>query len=421
MIEIRTFEKLYGTDVKNKIKEWRIQVINQGTYSVMQYSYGYVDGKKTECSQNISTGKNIGKSNATTHYQQAIANAQSKWKQKIDEGYSTDIETIRDRIISKKSSNTDTKSTNINTKNNNKSTTAKTVFPMLAQDYNKYKNKVVYPVYIQPKLDGYRMIYNSDTKTCMSRQGKSFDVIKNSRVYDQLQRLLDVNIGDITNISDVTNVVFDGELYVHGGTFEHLGILRKKQINASELEKLDQIEYHIYDIVDETLTYEQRLRVLQKLFRNSELSHIRLVETHLVMDHSQLLKQHQSFVEMDYEGSIVRNSQGKYRCKARSQDLLKFKDFMDSEFIIVDYTSEKDVSTQAEPLVIWTCKTQDNQTFNVRPKGTREERQMLYKRAKDFIGHQLHVKYFELTDAGVPRFPTTKSETYTSYIRDTIE
>lgn len=410
MIEIRTFETLYGTDVKNKIKEWRIQVINQGAYSVMQYSYGYIDGKKTECSQNISTGKNIGKSNATTHYQQAILNAQSKWKQKIDEGYSTDIETVRSRTqsIVKKSTNTNTTSTNKPTATKTESPSV--VFPMLAQDYNKYKNKIVYPVYIQPKLDGYRMIYNSDTKTCMSRQGKSFDVIKNSKVYNQLQKL-----------SSNTHVVLDGELYVHGGTFEHLGILRKKQISPSDLEKLDQIEYHIYDLVDETLTYEQRYRVLQDLLKDSKLSHIRLVETRLVIDNTELLKQHQSFVEKDYEGSIVRNSNGKYRCKARSQDLLKFKDFMDSEFPIIDYTSEKDVSTQAEPLVIWTCRTPDNQSFNVRPKGTREERQMLYKRAKDFIGHKLHVKYFELTDAGVPRFPTTKSETYTSYIRDIIE
>jgi hypothetical protein len=56
-----------------------------------------------------------------------------------------------------------------------------------------------------------------------------------------------------------------------------------------------------------------------------------------------------------------------------------------------------------------------------RPKGTREERKELYKRGSQFIGRKLQVKYFELTEAGIPRFPTTKSESYTTYIRDTIE
>ena len=93
---------------------------------------------------------------------------------------------------------------------------------------------------------------------------------------------------------------------------------------------------------------------------------------------------------------------------------------MDSEYKIVDFTAEQDTST-TKNLVVWICVNQNGDKFNVRPKGTREERHELYNRGSEFIGQQIQVKYFELTDSGIPRFPTTKSESYTTYIRNIIE
>ena len=86
-----------------------------------------------------------------------------------------------------------------------------------------------------------------------------------------------------------------------------------------------------------------------------------------------------------------------------------------------DFTFEKDTSKDNENLVVWICEIESGARFNIRPKGTREERQELYKRGSEFIGSLLQVKYFELTENQVPRFPTTKSESYTSYIRNIVE
>jgi DNA ligase-1 len=157
------------------------------------------------------------------------------------------------------------------------------------------------------------------------------------------------------------------------------------------------------------------------LFNNNTFLKIKLVNTLSADSEQDLTNKHINFVNDNYEGSIVRTISGKYKCKARSLDLLKYKDFDDAEFKIVGFTSEKDTSKKDDDLIVWICKTIDDNTFNVRPKGTKEERQMLYKRGQDFIGRNLHVKYFELTESKVPRFPTTKSETYSSYIRDIIE
>lgn len=58
---MKEFDTLYAIDKKNKIKQWKIYVKNMETYSLMEYEYGYIDGKKVLCSQQIHSGKNIGK------------------------------------------------------------------------------------------------------------------------------------------------------------------------------------------------------------------------------------------------------------------------------------------------------------------------------------------------------------------------
>jgi ATP-dependent DNA ligase len=388
----KSFEKLFGYDVKGKMKEWVIEVVNYGDYSSIMLTYGYVDGKKVESVQRVDRGKNIGKSNETTHFEQAIRDATSKWKKKLEQGFKTDQTSNQEKKEDSSESESDTG--NVIT------------FPMLANDFGKCKKRVVYPVYVQPKLDGYRMLYNSVTKYCNSRQGKEFGAVKNTTLYNELQKITD-------------KVILDGELYKHGGIFEHLGILRKKKLSKEDLQKLETIEYHVYDIVDETKTYEQRYNWLKSFMEKNSFTKIRLVDTKIVGSEDDLKKMHLVNVENSYEGSMVRIPSSKYRCKARSQDLLKYKDFEDSEYKIVDFTFEQDTASDNH-LVVWICQS-PNGNFNVRPKGTKEERAELYKRGSEFIGQQLHVKYFELTELGIPRFPTTKSESYTTYIRNVIE
>ena len=392
---------LYSQDINGKMKEWKIQVLDKGDHSIMEYSYGYTGGKMISCSQKYSKGKNIGKSNETTHYTQATSDAKSKLKKKLDQGYYTHID-------SSVSLHNNLENLQLNPTASSDIKQDTTVFPMLAQDFSKRKSKISYPVFIQPKLDGYRMIYNSLTKYCNSRQGKEFEILKETDLYKEL-----INITD--------NITLDGELYIHNGIFENLGILRKKKLKNNDLLILNQIEYHVYDIIDEQKPYQTRYNTLQELFNNNTFLKIKLVNTLSADSEQDLTNKHINFVNDNYEGSIVRTISGKYKCKARSLDLLKYKDFDDAEFKIVGFTSEKDTSKKDDDLIVWICKTIEDNTFNVRPKGTKEERQMLYKRGQDFIGRNLHVKYFELTESKVPRFPTTKSETYSSYIRDIIE
>jgi hypothetical protein len=39
---------LFGKDVNGKTKEWKISVSSKDTHSVIETSFGYIDGKKVD-------------------------------------------------------------------------------------------------------------------------------------------------------------------------------------------------------------------------------------------------------------------------------------------------------------------------------------------------------------------------------------
>lgn len=368
-MEKKTFKTLYGFDFKNKIKEWNIYVENQITHSLLTFSYGYINGKKTVCQLTIKNGKNIGKRNSTTHYQQAILDAQSKWDKKKNSGYTTNLNDLQPQSPQ---------------------------LPMLAHDYKKYSHKLIFPCYIQPKLDGYRMLFDTNSLSVTTRSGKEYTVFKQSKLYQNL-----------CNTLRDFNICLDGELYVHDPSFnfEKYSVLRKqKNLTPADLHCLDQIQYHVYDIVDTNTPLHERLNILKNL---PTINNLLIVPFHQCSSKNQIEEYHQSFLSNYYEGSILRNINSKYILKYRSFDLLKYKNFDDSEFPIIDFTSEKDTSGNNENIIIWVCKTSDGKLFKVPSKGSKEERKKLYKEASSFIGKQLWVQYFGLTTDGIPRFPKT--------------
>lgn len=83
-------DTLYGIGLKNKIKEWSINVIDKNSYSLVVYSYCYLNSSKVECTKIIYSNQD--------HYQIAVLYAQQKWKDKVENGYNTDIEIIKNKI-----------------------------------------------------------------------------------------------------------------------------------------------------------------------------------------------------------------------------------------------------------------------------------------------------------------------------------
>jgi ATP-dependent DNA ligase len=421
-IKVHEFQTLFGKDIKGKTKTWKLKVEKYTDYSVIVTLYGY--SKLIETRRQINSGKNINKANKTTHFTQAIAEANSKWIKKRD------IEQFK--VIDNVKENVNEKEVNVNKENVNEKELIvnekelivnfdETTLPMLAQDYKKQYKKLKYPCYVQCKLDGFRMIYNTTTGKITTRQGKEYNIIKESgKLYEELQKL-------------PKGLILDGELYTNKVNFEELGVLRKtKKLTKEELDNLCKIEYHIYDLIDTKLVFEERIKKIKDLLidKYAKLIHEKLiyVETFLVKNEEEIKNYHTIFLEQGYEGTMVRNKDSFYKIKQRSSDLLKYKDFQDSEFKIIDYTLEKDTSGADENLIVWVINVPVKQQFikcKVRPMGTKEERKDLYKKCVEnfdqFKGRNLWTKFFEYTADGNLRFPCTFRSTYTEYIRDTIE
>lgn len=144
---MKSFQALYGTSKTDKTKKWLISVkMNPDKTATIITENGYVDGKMNISHRIIKTGKNIGKANETTVLEQAVQEAEKKYKDKIEkEGYSTDPDHIEIKV-----------------------------FPMLANKFDpkKKKSSIIFPCFVQPKLDGLRcMTSNKKSPVMKSRAG----------------------------------------------------------------------------------------------------------------------------------------------------------------------------------------------------------------------------------------------------------
>ena len=108
------------------------------------------------------------------------------------------------------------------------------------------------------------------------------------------------------------------------------------------------------------------------------------------------------YIKRGFEGSMARNADSKYLFGYRSVDLLKVKRFLDAEYKVIGFTEGSAVESGA---IVFICETDDGQEFSVRPTGTHDERKVWFAHGETFIGKMLTVKYQELSNDGVPRFP----------------
>ena len=115
---------------------------------------------------------------------------------------------------------------------------------------------------------------------------------------------------------------------------------------------------------------------------------------------------HRQFVDEGFEGIMLRQTNGLYEVNKRSKFLQKLKLFMEEEFEIINF---HDGEGHDKNMVIWECKTGCGKLFSVKPRGTFEERRIMFTTASTQIGRFLTVIFQEYSADGIPRFPVGKS------------
>jgi DNA ligase-1 len=380
-IKSEIFPVLYGTEKNGKVKTWSTFVLKHTCEdkAISLIEFGQIDGKKQTVIREYTEGKNIGKKNETTPLQQCINETLKKWKDKKEkESYKESSFALFP--VGKEEEHKEEK-----------------YFPMLAHTYepNTKKNKkndISFPCFVQPKLDGLRCIMylvNNQIK-CQSRTGMFFDSL--SHITEELKDFYYKN-----------NVILDGELYTESIPFEELsGLIKKKKLSDEDREKLKVIKYHVYDIINEK-TYENRIKDLNSYINNFQYTV--KVDSYQVENNTQFKNYFSKFIQYGYEGIMLRNVNGLYKCNYRSHDLQKYKEFCEAEYII---SSFKEGDGRDKGTVIWVCKTDEGKEFSVRPRGTIEKRRELYNNGKTYIGRKLTVIYQELSEMRIPRFPVGK-------------
>jgi DNA ligase-1 len=161
---------------------------------------------------------------------------------------------------------------------------------------------------------------------------------------------------------------------------------------------LDKIQYHVYDVIcDEP--YFKRYEIIRKI----KGTNVCCVETKTAVSREEIETYHTHYTGIGYEGIMIRNPEGIYHEKARSKDLLKYKHFKDAEFLVVGHTEGK------HGIPVFTCVTDKafgkHCAFGVMMKCSTSLKQEMLENVTDYYNKYLTVKYQELSEDGVPRFP----------------
>lgn len=374
-----TFPVLYKQSATGALQQWEIYATQKMGLSgaLIVTTYGQVGGQMQTTTDTVTEGKNVGKVNETTPYEQACKEAEAKWLlQKKKKGYVESVEEAKAGVVD--------------------AVVEGGIFPMLADKFATKGDRVQYPAYAQPKLDGHRCIaiVKDGACTLWSRTRKPINSVPHVNA-----AVLELTAGQ--------DAVLDGELYNHNlkAEFERLtSAIRKDE--PSEQSAL--VEYHIYDFPSAGGGFAERYRLLNKLFElapKDTTSALVQVDTFLASDEDDVMSYFEEFLTSGYEGAMVRTRDGEYlqHPTKRSTGLLKVKEFSDSEYEIV---AVKEGRGKMAGKAVFVCDAGNGETFDAKMRGPLEKLKEYWEHPEKYVGQMLTVQYQGLTGAKkVPRFP----------------
>lgn len=348
---------IYKKDSNNNIRYLLVEAVNGQLITTS----GILGSENPVIQIKNCQPKNIGKKNETSSEEQAVAEMHALLIKKLDKDYSNTIEEAKEDLV---------------------------ILPMLANEYSKHSKKIkwgVDKVFVQPKLDGMRCLKQGSE--LISRQNKEITTM--NHISSQLPHIADI---------------IDGELYLHGEGFQtNMQYIKKYRKGLSE-----RISFHVYDLVLPDLNFEDRYLLLKSILDQEISNHIKLVDTYEIKSEEELKKYHDMFISEGYEGTMVRISKSGYKISGRSSELLKYKDFDDQDIIVKDIIPCKNETDWGEVIFDWPGAKGHRAGDNILGSSTRmshEQRKEILLNKKNYIGKKAELRFFGLSDTGVPRFP----------------
>jgi DNA ligase-1 len=283
--------------------------------------------------------------------------------------------------------------------------------PMLAYPVSNKPIDYNQDIFMQPKLDGVRCVIQYENRPLKNVDDLSGQLTENvvvaySRTGKEWKNIDHILFNLKPWFALNPNVILDGELYNHDlkDDFEKIISLVRKQKpdDIDMLESADMVQFHCYDIIDETMSFAMRNEFIkQAVPRNHCVHHV--PTTKIVCD-DDAQEMHKVNLNCGFEGSILRTNDV-YACK-RSHNLRKFKDFSDAEALIVDWV--EGVGKRKGTIGKFMAQDEDGNLFGMPVMDKFKYLQDNFKKMQGYVGKTATFTYFERTKAGSYRHPLFK-------------
>lgn len=195
----------------------------------------------------------------------------------------------------------------------------------------------------------------------------------------------------------------DGEFWIGRKQFQRTsGIVRRQ--DKTDLWK--EVRYVIFDAPQGGETFEERLKTMEKIVRQNQPPYVMAHEHHLCKDLDHLRKELARVEALGGEGLMLRQPGSEYEV-GRSMTLLKIKSVLDAEAVVIGHEPGKGRHKGRLGALLVTLA--DGTKFSVGTGLSDAERSN-----PPPVGSTITFRYQELSDRGVPRFPS-----YVGVRRDT--
>lgn len=298
-------------------------------------------------------------------------------------------------------------------------------FPVQLADVYTSDTELLFPVVVEPKLDGLRVLIKIDVDQAVggnviasvySRSGKDIPCLQfiADEIADRVRRKsptarFPVSLLDRSITS--TSIWFDGEALSSEGWNQTISLLKTKPSNLTEAQLKSiqsNVRLFLFNVIIDEANWPLSLSrlFLEELFADPSDS-IKVVYQERVNDLKQFEEMYQFFLDSGFEGMMIKDPQIGWT-EGRSSAWLKYKPEMDMDVEVIDVLEGDSPRTQGKLGRFRVRDAQKNEFF-VGGGFTLKDRERFWAMKDQMIGKIIEIKVQkDPKQVAVARFPVFK-------------
>ena len=281
------------------------------------------------------------------------------------------------------------------------------VLPMLAKVLEDNKPFDKYGTMLgQWKIDGLRCIigatdksddlFNPVTLTYHSRTGEDWT----TKMCWMDEILLPKISKELLDMMIEEGACLDGELYLPGYSVNDINSFVKN----TQLAQHYKLQYWCYDICCENMSAKARFKFKDNSLESVGMTYFKTKEEHLnntkqfvilptwvqIDSYEDAIIHRNQFIDLGFEGLILRNPNAEYQFGKRNQAMFKFKKVDDGKFVIVDIKSEH----KRSDLPLFVCRNDINdELFECSINKPQNVQREIFANKEKYIGKLMLVEF----------------------------